>query len=109
MHDPTQPTGLIAWMQAIFGGGVTTLIAAGLGRLVWHSQEARAGRRPWIGWHLVWEAPTAVAMAVVAEAGASWAGLPQTVTTGVVAVVSYLGPRGLFDLIERRWGRSTKT
>ncbi|WP_165978818.1 hypothetical protein [Antarcticimicrobium luteum] len=35
-------------------------------------------------------------------------GLPPTVTTGVVAVVSYLGPRGLFELIERRWGASPK-
>jgi hypothetical protein len=97
----TPPTGgLIGWMQAFFGGGLTTLIAATLGRLVWHGQEARAGRRPWIGPHLFWEAPTAVVMAMVAESGASWAGLSPSVTTGVVAVVSYLGPRGLRDAVE---------
>ncbi len=105
MTDPTQTPGLIGWMQAFFGGGATTLIAAALGRLIWHGQEARAGRRPWIGWHLIWEAPTAVVMAMGAESLASWLGLGPSVTTGVVAVVAYLGPRGLRAAIERRLDR----
>lgn len=100
MNDPTN-SGLIGWMQAFFGGGATTLIAAGLGRLIWHGQEVRAGRRSLVGLHLLWEAPTAVIMALVAEAGADWAGLSAAVTTGVVAVASYLGPRGLRDVLER--------
>ncbi len=36
MTDPTQTPGLIGWMQAFFGGWATTLIAAALGRLIWH-------------------------------------------------------------------------
>ena len=106
MTDP-QPTGLIGWMQAFLGGGATTLVVAALGRLVWHGQEAIAGRRPRLGPHLFLELPIAVTMAVVAEAGAMAAGLPQSVTTGVVAVVAYLGPRGLRDLVER-WLRRGK-
>jgi len=108
MQDPSQPSSLIGWMQAFFGGGVTTLIVAGMARLLWHGQEATAGRRPWIGPHLVLELPIAVTMAVVAEAAGAWLGLPQTATTGVVAVVVYLGPRGLRDAVEGWLSRKPK-
>lgn len=57
--------GLIGWLQAMFGGAATTLFAAGLGRLVYHGSEVRYGRRPMFGLHLVWEVPTAIAMALV--------------------------------------------
>lgn len=100
MHDP-QSSGLIGWLQAMAGGGITTIIAATLGRLVFHGQEVKAGRRPWIGLHLLWEAPTAVFLALGAEALGAWLDLTPTVTTGVVAVVAYLGPRGARDLLER--------
>lgn len=108
MQDPIPPTGLIAWLQAFLGGGATSLFVAGLSRLVWHGQEAQAGRRPWIGPHLLIELPIAVVMAVVAEAAGEWAGLSQPVTTGVIAVVSYLGPRGMRDLIDRWLSRPNK-
>lgn len=98
----TPPTGsLIGWIQAMIGGGATTLLVASLGRLVWHGQEVRAGRRPVIGPHLLYEAPTAVLMAIGAEALGAWLDLPATVTTGVVAVASYLGPRGVWDVVWR--------
>lgn len=94
-------TGLIGALQAMFGGAATTLIAAGLGRLVYHGHEVRQGRRPLFGRHLVWEVPTAVAMALVAESVSQYAGFGPQVTTGVVAVLAYLGPRGAREMIER--------
>lgn len=94
-------TGLIGALQAMFGGAATTLIAASLGRLVYHGHEVRQGRRPLFGRHLVWEVPTAVAMALVAESVSQYAGLGPQVTTGVVAVLAYLGPRGARELVER--------
>jgi predicted benzoate:H+ symporter BenE len=99
VSDPN--TGLVGALQALFGGAATTLIAAALGRLVYHGNEVRAGRRAVIGWHLVWEVPTAVVMALVAESLASYAGLSPQVTTGVVAVLAYLGPRGAREVVER--------
>mgnify|MGYP000585409631 CR=1 FL=1 len=93
--------GLIGALQAMVGGATTTLIAAALGRLVYHGHEVRAGRRPLFGRHLVWEVPTAVVMALVAESLSQYVGLGQQVTTGVVAVLAYLGPRGARELIER--------
>ncbi len=99
MSDTT--TGLVGALQALWGGAATTLLAAGLARLVYHGGEVSAGRRPLFGWHLVWEIPTAVTMALVAESIASYFGLSQQVTTGVVAVLAYLGPRGARELLER--------
>jgi hypothetical protein len=99
VSDPN--TSLVGALQALFGGAATTLFAAALGRLVYHGNEVRAGRRPVFGWHLVWEVPTAVSMALVAESLASYAGLSPQVTTGVVAVLAYLGPRGARELLER--------
>ena len=99
MSDPN--TSLVGALQALFGGAATTLFAAALGRLVYHGNEVRAGRRAVIGWHLFWEVPTAVVMALVAESLASYAGLSPQVTTGVVAVLAYLGPRGAREVVER--------
>lgn len=93
--------GLVGALQALWGGAATTLLAAGLARLVYHGHEVKAGRRPLFGWHLVWEVPTAVTMALVAEAIASYFGLSPQVTTGVVAVLAYLGPRGAREMLER--------
>lgn len=105
-HVSDTNTGLIGALQAMFGGAATTLIAAILGRLVYHGHEVRHGRRPLFGKHLVWEVPTAVAMALVAEAAAQYAGLGPQVTTGVVAVLAYLGPRGARDVLERAFTKS---
>lgn len=101
-------TGLIGALQAMFGGAATTLIAASLGRLVYHGHEVRQGRRPLFGRHLVWEVPTAVAMALVAESISQYAGLGPQVTTGVVAVLAYLGPRGAREVVERLISPKTK-
>ncbi|MFN7051438.1 MAG: phage holin family protein [Gemmobacter sp.] len=100
------PTGgLIGALQALYGAAATTLLAAGLGRLIYHGNEVRAGRRPLIGWHLVLEVPTAVGMAMVAEALAAYFGLSPQVTTGVVAALSYLGPRGAGEVMARWFAR----
>ncbi|KFI24343.1 phage holin family protein [Paenirhodobacter enshiensis] len=104
MTDPTA-NGLIASVQALWGAAATSLIAAAAGRLVVHGAEVRAGRRALVGWHLVWELPTAVFMAFVGEAIGSYFDLSREVTTGIVAALSYLGPRGARDAIERALGR----
>lgn len=104
MTDPST-NGLIASIQALWGAAATSLIAAVAGRMVVHGVEVRAGRRPVFGWHLVWELPTAVFMAFVGEAIGSYFGLSREVTTGIVAALSYLGPRGARDAIEQIFKR----
>lgn len=86
--------GLIELINSLFGGTVTTLFGALTGRLMWHAGEVRQGKRKFFGKEIVWEIPVAVGMAMVGEAVASYFGFGQPVSTGIVAVLAYLGPRG---------------
>ncbi|MEZ0468516.1 phage holin family protein [Phaeobacter sp. SYSU ZJ3003] len=90
MSDP----GFIDMIDRVFGGAVTTLIGAFTGRLMYHSGEVKLGRRRFFGRELLWEIPVAVGMALIGEAAASYIGLTQPVSTGFVATLAYLGPRG---------------
>lgn len=66
-----------------------------------HGIEVKNGRRPLLGWHLIWEVPTAVGMAFIGEALGAYFDLSREVTTGIVAALSYIGPHGARDVIER--------
>jgi hypothetical protein len=83
----------------LFGGGITTLIGAFAGRLMWHSGEVRMGRRRFFGRELLWEIPVAVGMAMIGDGIATYLGLDQPVSTGLVATLAYLGPRGAEALL----------
>lgn len=104
MTDPSA-NGLIAYLQALWGAAATSFLAAVAGRLVFHGAEVRAGRRRLAGWYLVWELPILVFMAILGEAIGSYFNLSREVTTGIVAALSYLGPRGARDALERALGR----
>ncbi len=84
----------IETINALFGGAITTLIGAFTGRLMYHSGEVSLGRRRFFGRELLWEVPVAIGMAIIGEALASHLGLAQPVSTGLVATLAYLGPRG---------------
>ena len=47
----------------------------------------------------MWEVPVAVGMAIIGEAVATYLGLTQPVSTGLVAMLAYLGPRGTEALL----------
>ena len=91
--------GFIEMINAVFGGAVTTLIGAFTGRLMWHSGEVKLGRRKFFGKELLWEIPVAVGMALIGDAAANYIGLTQPVSTGFVATLAYLGPRGAESLL----------
>lgn len=87
--------------DAIFGGTVTTLMGAIVGRLMWHAREVKNGKRKFLSVELLWDIPVAIGMALIAEGIASHFGLTQPSTTGLVAMAAYLGPRGMEIWIER--------
>jgi hypothetical protein len=91
--------GFIDMINSFFGGAVTTLIGAFTGRLMWHSGEVKLGNRRFFGKELLWEIPVAVGMALIGEAAARFIGLSQPVSTGFVATLAYLGPRGAEALL----------
>ncbi|MGO4917544.1 phage holin family protein [Pseudogemmobacter sp. W21_MBD1_M6] len=95
----------IETINALFGGAVTTLIGAFTGRLMYHSGEVKLGRRRFFGKELLWEIPVAIGMAIIGEAAANYLGLGQPVSTGLVATLAYLGPRGAEALICSWLGR----
>lgn len=86
--------GFVGWLSSVAGGAVTTLFGAGVGRLMWHSMEVKKGQRNFFGPELVWETPIALGMAVIGEGIASFYEVGPTVTTGIVALAAYIGPRG---------------
>lgn len=94
----TEP-GFLETLNSLFGGAVTTLIGAVTGRLMYHSGEVKLGRRRFFGKELLWEIPVAIGMAIIGEGIASYLGLGQPVSTGLVATLAYLGPRGAEALL----------
>ena len=101
----TEHDGFIETINALFGGAVTTLIGAFTGRLMWHSSEVKLGRRRFFGKELLWEVPIAIGMALIGDAAARYIGLTQPVSTGFVATLAYLGPRGAEALLCSWLGR----
>ena len=95
MQDPS----FIEMIDRIFGGALATLFGAFTGRLMYHSGEVKLGRRRFFGRELLWEIPVAVGMALIGEAATSFMGLTQPVSTGFVATLAYLGPRGAEALL----------
>lgn len=86
---------LIGLLRAMFGGGATSMIAAAVGQLAFHSGEASRRRRKFFGPELLWAPPVAVFTAICGEALGSYMGWDRQVMTGVIAVLGYLGPRGV--------------
>ncbi len=86
-------------LHGLFGGAVATLVGAFTGRLMYHSGHVRLGRRRFFGAELLWEIPVVIGMAIIGEAAASQLGLSQPVSTGLVAMLAYLGPRGAGALL----------
>lgn len=93
--------GLIQSIQQLIGGGATALAAAVVGRLMWHASEARARRRPLLSLALIWELPLAVGMALIGDGLGAYLDLSRDVTVGLIALLSYLGPRGAGAILER--------
>lgn len=96
----TEP-GFVDWISGLIGGAATTLLGAIMGRLMWHTGEVRKGARRFFGPELLWEIPVAVGMAIIGEAIASHLEMVQPVSTGVVAIAAYIGPRGAEAIISK--------
>jgi hypothetical protein len=100
-----QDQSFIEMINNLFGGAVTTLIGAFTGRLMYHSGEVKLGKRHFFGKELLWEIPVAVGMALIGDSAASYMGLTQPVSTGFVATLAYLGPRGAETLLAAWLGK----
>ena len=62
-------------------------------------------RRKFFGIELFWELPVALGMAVIGESAAAYANLGQPASTGLIALLAYLGPRGVEALFHKWFDR----
>jgi hypothetical protein len=98
---PPPDPGLIETFHRILGGAATAILAAFLGRAMYHAGEVRAGRRAALSWGLLWELPLLFGMALIGDAVGSYAAASREVTIGLISVLSYLGPKGAGALFEK--------
>lgn len=99
---------LVEVLDLWVGGAATTLLGAFAGRLMFHATEVKRGKRRFFGRELVWELPIAIGMAIIGEGAAAYFDLPPTVSTGLIAALAYLGPRGAEVLLMNWIGRKGK-
>lgn len=82
------------WIK-VLGGLGSVFATSAIGRLMWHARLVQKGERAFLSIDLLWELPTAIGMAVIGKGLADWLDLNEWQTLGLVATLSYLGPRGL--------------
>ena len=85
------------WLSGLF---FLSIAAALLGRLAWLGERSCQGRRFWT-WRLLFELPTAFIMALIGHGIAEYFEQGNMASLGLISVLSYLGPRGFIDEIER--------
>lgn len=85
--------GLIDTIYQWLGGAATTLMGAFMGRAMYHATQQKP-----IGIEILWELPIAVGLAFIGEAIGSYLELTSTTTTGLIAALAYIGPRGVETL-----------
>jgi hypothetical protein len=88
-------------LRGLMGGAGVTLIAASVGRLMFHSAEVKKKRRKFFGPELFWELPTALGMGFIGEGLSSYYNLDELATVAVIVTLSYLGPRGVEAIYQR--------
>ncbi|WP_334130153.1 phage holin family protein [Sneathiella sp.] len=78
---------------------LSTISAALIGRLVWHTQQAQRDRRKFFSLHLIFELPIALGIAFFADGVAAHFELSGKVAFATIVAISYMGPRGIEALL----------
>lgn len=94
-----------AWVMAFF--------FAVSGRVLYHTEMVKKGRRRFWSWRLLLELPTAVGMGVIAYGGCALVNITGDGQAAIIAVASYLGPHGVNELwalwLERKRSEPSKS
>lgn len=93
------------WLSDMAPGTAIAVVSALAGRLLYHTEEVKQGRRRFFSPNLLWEVPTAIGMGLVGDALATHFGLTGRVAVGAIAGISYIGPRlieALFSAAQSR-------
>ena len=91
------------WLRAT-GAALALILASVLaGRLAWHADQVRRGRRRLWSRELLLEGPTVAALALLTWAATDYLALTPGQASGIGVILGWLGPRGLEVLIIRFW------
>ena len=99
--------GLIQTLQDIIGHAGIAIISAAMGRMMYYSV-----RKEKVGYEILYELPIAIGFAFVGESIGVYLELQQSVVVGLIAVLSYIGPRGIdstFKLLVDKFIGKTKS
>lgn len=93
------------WLRAT--GAALAMIATSVlaGRLAWHADQVRRGRRRLWSRELLLEGPAVAALALLTWAATDYLALSPGQTSGVGVILGWLGPRGIEALAIRLWRR----
>ncbi len=88
------------WQSII--SGLSTVGAALLGRLAWHTRLVQQAKRKFFSIHMMLELPIAVGTGFAALGVLEWYGIEEgnVLQAGIIAI-SYLGPGGIEHLLSR--------
>lgn len=81
---------------------IWAMVASLAARLMYHTEQAKRGRRRFFSVKLAYELPTAVGMAIIAYGGCLLFGFTGEGAVAIVGVASYLGPYTI-DIYVTRW------
>lgn len=88
-------------LNAYVGGAFTTVIAATMGRIMFHAQEVRRAKRKPFGKELFWELPAALGIGMLADGVSGYLGVSGSTATAIAVGLGYLGPRGIEALFQK--------
>ena len=89
-----------AWKRLLEWLGVLWLLGL-LGRMTWHIQQVKAGRRRFWSLALLWEVPLAAFCGIAGGGLGSYLGLVGVQLLAFASVIAYLGPGGIEALAEK--------
>lgn len=98
---PEKYTSLADMLNAWGGGILTGLVGALLGSAMRHGSEVLSGKKKLIGWYLMWEVPIIFCIIMIGDAVGDYFDFSPTITAGLIAVMSSIGPRGVMLMIEK--------
>ena len=76
-------------------GYISAVFLAFFGRAL-----ALATSRPGLTWALFWELPAVVALGIIGSGVAEYMGLKGHTAGAVIAVIAYIGPRGISEVFQ---------
>lgn len=85
-------------------GWVSILVAAMLGRLMFHAYQVQRGQRNFWTWALLLDLIIACGMGLIAHGMCDYFAIAGAAESAIIAIAGYLGPHGIDAIFTKRFG-----